>query len=70
MEIETNGKEENVQNSRNSSSGDQQQHSIVINRPRLTIKPPTRYSFEYLISCVLINNIGDYTIFLKIVHNQ
>ncbi|KAL6314158.1 hypothetical protein AAG906_011900 [Vitis piasezkii] len=53
-----------------SSSEDQQHHSIAMDRPRRTIKPPIRYDFEDLVSYALITSSGDPTTFQEAIHNQ
>ncbi|KAL6327919.1 hypothetical protein AAG906_027330 [Vitis piasezkii] len=53
-----------------SSSEDQQHHSIAIDRSRHTIKPPTRYGFEDLVSYALITSSGDPTTFQEAIHSQ
>ena len=46
-----------------SSSEDQQHYSIATGRHQSTIKPPTRYAFEDLVSYALITNSEDPTTF-------
>ncbi|KAL6319820.1 hypothetical protein AAG906_036883 [Vitis piasezkii] len=58
------------ENAGRSSSEDQQHHSIAIDRHRHTIKPPTRYGFEDLVSYALITSSGDPTTFQEAVHSQ
>ena len=62
--------ENHAQNAEKSSSEDQQHHSIAIDKPRRTIKPPTRYGFEDLVSYALITSSGDPTTFQEAIHNQ
>ena len=38
-------------------------YNIASDRPRRTIKPPTKYDFEDLVSYALITNSGDPTTF-------
>ncbi|KAL6315051.1 hypothetical protein AAG906_030898 [Vitis piasezkii] len=45
-------------------------HSIDIDKHRCTIKPPTRYGFEDLVSYTLITSSGDPTTFQEAIHNQ
>ena len=63
MELETHDIEDHAWNAGKSSSEDQQHHSIAIDKPRRTIKPPTRYGFEDLVSYALITNSEDPTTF-------
>ena len=62
--------ENHAQNVEKSSSEDQQHHSIAIDRPRRTIKPPTKYGFEDLVSYALITSSGDPTTFQEAIHSQ
>ena len=70
MELETHDIENHAHNAGNFSSEDQQHHSIAIDRHRRTIKPPTRYGFEDLVSYALITSSGDPTTFEEAIHNQ
>ena len=63
VEFETHVKEDSVQKTRDYSFGDHEHHSIASDRPRRTIKPPTRYDFEDLVSYALITNNRDPTTF-------
>ena len=62
--------ENHAQNVEKSSSEDQQHHYIAIDRHKCTIKPPTRYGFEDLISYALTTSSGDPTTFQVTIHNQ
>ena len=62
--------ENHAQNVEKSSSEDQQHRSIAIDRPRRTIKPPTKYGFEDLVSYALITSSGDPTTFQEAIHSQ
>ena len=70
MELETHDIEDHAWNAGKSSSEDQQHHNIAMDRPRRTIKPPIRYSFEYLVSYALITSSGDPTTFQEAIHSQ
>ena len=70
MELETHDTEDHAWNAGKSSSEDQQHHSITMDRPRRTIKPPIMYGFEDLVSYALITSSGDPTTFQKAIHNQ
>ena len=70
MELETHDIEDHAQNARKSSSEDQQHHSIAIDKSRRTIKPPTKYGFEDLVSYALITSSRDPTIFQEAIHGQ
>ena len=63
MELETHDIEDHTRNAGKSSSEDQQHHNIAIDSPKHTIKPPTRYGFEDLVSYALITNSEDPTTF-------
>lgn len=63
VELETHPIEDNVQNAESSNLGDQEHHGLATNKPRRTIRPPTRYGFEDLFSYALIINIEDHTPF-------
>ena len=70
MELETHDKEDHARNVGKSSLEDQQHHSIAMDRPRRTIKPPIRNGFEDLVSYALITSSGDPTTFQKAIHSQ
>jgi hypothetical protein len=53
-----------------STSGVKDYHTIATNRTRCTIKPPTRYDFEDMISYALVINNKDPTTFQKAVNSQ
>ena len=69
VELKSHVDEDNVQETRSSSFGVHKYHSIVSDRPRCTIKPPTRYGFKDLVSYALITSSRDPTIFQKAVHS-
>ena len=70
MELETDDTEDHARNAGKCSSEDQQHHNIAINRSRRTIKSPTRYGFEDLVSYALITSNGDPTTFQEAIHSQ
>ncbi|RVX07400.1 Retrovirus-related Pol polyprotein from transposon TNT 1-94 [Vitis vinifera] len=70
VELETHDIEDHARNAGKSSSKDQQRHNIAIDRSRHTIKPPTRYGFEDLVSYALITSSGDPTTFQETIHTQ
>ncbi|KAL6326996.1 hypothetical protein AAG906_012680 [Vitis piasezkii] len=70
VELQTHDIANHARNAGKSSSEDQQHHSIAIDRSRHTIKPPTRYGFEDLVSDALITSSGDPTTFQEAMHNQ
>ena len=70
MELKTHDIEDYARNVGKSSSEDQQHHSIAINRHRRTIRPPTGYGFEDLVSYALITSNGDPTTFQEAIHSQ
>ena len=53
-----------------SISGVEQHHTLATNRPRLTIRPPTRYDFEDMVSYTLVIISGDPTTFQEAVNSQ
>ena len=69
VELESHVDEDSVQETGSSSSGVHEHHSIASDRPRRTIKPPTRYGFEDLVSYALITSSGDPTTFQEAVHS-
>ena len=70
MELETHMQENTYQGTETSTSGVEQHHSIATNKPRRTIRPPIRYSFEDMVSYALVISSGDPTTFQKAVNNQ
>ena len=70
MKLETQDIEDCARNAGKSSSKDQQRHNIAIDRSRHTIKPPTRYGFEDLVSYALITSSKDPITFQEAIHNQ
>ena len=69
VELESHVDEDSVQETGSSSSGIHEHHSIASNRPRRTIKPPTRYGFEDLVSYAFITSSGDPTTFQEAIHS-
>ena len=63
VELKTHVDDDSVQEIGSSSFGVYEHHSIASDRPRRTIKPPTRYGFENLVSYALITSSGDPTTF-------
>ena len=70
VELETLVQENTSQGSETSTSGIEQHHSIVTDRPRRTIRPPTRYGFEDMISYALVISNDDPTTFQEAVNRQ
>ena len=70
VELETHDIEDHARNVGKFSSEDQQHHSIAIDKSRRTIKTPTRYGFEDLVSYALITSSEDPTTFQEAIHNQ
>ena len=70
VELETHNAKDDSQNVNRASTKDQQPYSIATSRDNRTIKPPTRYGFEDLVSYALITSSGDPTNFQKAVHSQ
>jgi hypothetical protein len=70
VELETPVQENTSQSIETSTSGIEQHHSIATDRPRRTIRPPTRYSFEDMVSYALVINSGDPTTFQEAVNSQ
>ena len=65
VELESHVDDDSVQETRSSSFGVHEHHSIASDRPRRTIEPPTRYGFEDLVSYALITSKGDPTPFRR-----
>ena len=70
MELETHNANDGTHNAERASTKYQQPYSIATGRDKCTIKPPTRYGFEDLVSYILITSSGDPTNFQKVVHSQ
>ena len=63
MELETHNAKDGTQNAKRASTKDQKPYRIAIGKDKCTIKPPTRYGFEDLVSYALITSSGDLTNF-------
>ena len=63
VELETPVQENTSQGTETSTSGVEQHHSIATDRPRRTIRPPTKYSFEDMVSYALVISSEDPTTF-------
>ena len=70
MELETQSVKDDPQNVERASTKDQKPYSIAIGRDKCTIKLPTRYGFEDLVSYAPITSSEDPTNFQEVVHNQ
>ena len=70
VELETPVKENTSQDTEASTSGVKEHHTIATDMPRCTIRPPTRYSFEDMVSYVLVIKIGDPTTFQEVANSQ
>ena len=63
MELETHNAKDDTHNAERASIKDQQPYIIATRRYKRTIKPPTRYGFEDLVSYALTTSSGDPTNF-------
>jgi hypothetical protein len=70
VELETLMQENTSQSTKTSTSGVEEHHAIAIDKPRRTIKPPTRYSFEDMISYTLVISSGDHITFQEAINSQ
>ena len=70
VELETHNAKNGTHNAEKSSTKDQQPYSIATCRDKRTIKLPTKYGFEDLVSYALITSSGDPTNFQNAVHSQ
>ena len=70
VELETHNAKDDTQNAERASIKDQQPYSIAIGRDKRTIKPPTKYGFEDLVSYAQMTSNGDPTNFQEAVHSQ
>ena len=70
VELETHNAKDDTQNAERASIKYQQPYSIATGRDKHTIKLPTRYGFENLVSYALITRSGDPTNFQEAVHSQ
>jgi hypothetical protein len=70
VELETPVQDNTSHGTETSTSGIEQYHSIATDRPRHTIRPPIRYSFEDIVSYALIISSGDPTTFQEAVNSD
>jgi hypothetical protein len=70
VELETLLQENTSQSTETSTLGVEEHRTIAIDRPRCTIKPPTRYSFEDMISYTLVISSGDHITFQEVINSQ
>jgi hypothetical protein len=70
VELETLVQENISQGTETFTSKVEEQHTIVTNRPRRTIRPPTRYNYEDMASYALVISSGDPTTFQEVVNNK
>ena len=69
MELETHNAKDDTQNVERASKKYQQPYSIATGKGKRTIKPPTMYGFEDLVSYALITSCKDPTNFQEVVHS-
>ena len=70
MELETSVQENTSQSTETSTSRIEQHHSIAIDRPRCTIRPPTRYNFADMAFYALVISSIDPTTFQEAINKQ
>jgi hypothetical protein len=70
VELETLMQENTSQGTEASTSGVKEHHTIATDRPRHTIRPPTRYGFEDMIFYALVISSADPTTFQEAVNSQ
>ena len=70
VELETHNAKDVTHNVKRASTKDQQPYSIATSRDKSTIKSPTRYGFEDLVSYALMTSSGNPTNFQEAVHGQ
>ena len=70
VELKTHNANDDTQNAERTSTKDQQPYSIATGRDKRTIKPPTKYGFEDLVSYTLITSSGDPTNFQETILSQ
>ena len=70
VELETHNAKDGTQNVEIASTKDQQPYSIATCKDKRTMKPPTKYGFEDLVSYALITSSRDLTNFQEAVHSQ
>ena len=63
VELETHNEKDDTHNAERASTKYHQPYSIATGRDKRTIKPPTKYGFEDLVSYALITSSGDPTNF-------
>jgi hypothetical protein len=70
VKLETLVQENISQGTETITSRVEEQHTIVIDRPRCIIRPPTRYSYEDMASYALVINSEDPTTFQEAVNSK
>ena len=70
VELETHNAKDDTHNVKRASAKYQQPYSIATSKDKRTIKAPTKYGFEDLVSYALLTSSGDPTNFQKAVHSQ
>ena len=70
VELETPVPENNFQGTETYTSGIEQHHSVAIDRPRRTIRPPIMYGFEDMVSYALIISSEYPTTFQEAVNSK
>jgi hypothetical protein len=70
VELKIPVQENTSQGTETSTLGIEQHHSIATDRPRRTIRPPIRYSFEDMVSYALVISSGDPTTFQDAINSQ
>ena len=70
VELETHNAKDGTHNVERASIKDQQPYSIATGRDKSTIKSPTWYGFEDLVSYALMTSSGDPTNFQEAVHSH
>ena len=70
VELETLVQENTSQGTEASTSGVKEHHTIATDRPKCTIRPPTRYGFEDMVSYALVISSGDPTTFQEAINSQ
>ena len=63
VELETHNAKDDNHDAETASTKDQQPYNIAMGKDKRTIKSPTRYGFEDLVSYALITSSGDHTNF-------
>ena len=70
VELETHNAKDDTQNAERASTKYQQPYSTFTCRDKHTIKPPTKYGFEDLVSYALMTSSGDPINFQEAIHSQ